>query len=1339
MDNVKFRKSILENGRKSEENKKYIKENFGIGLFPTAVHFKKFQDNFVNTFASCLETAYSGKLSAELRKKIAKDNLIKLSFIEDMQSADLRIDYNFEVNEINKDLGKIEIVVSPDGDAFKFNITNNLSAEMFSAAGFEEIVKSYNGISFVFENFELLVDAINEFSKSLIYSYVNYLNRISNTASSTSVNVEGVEAFLKYLEEEVKREVFINAVINKYVDFMIDKESNILSVRMRTFDRKFYEIATWIYAPETEKFKLLNFVTNVKGVKLKGISVLNIENVLAFIQAFKDDIQNIYGKYVSESRYNVTGNKIDFELKLENFMHKQYINKITHEAKYLESLQYLPKGIEFDHRANSYMVLKGNYFPEGVIVYPKELDRKWDDEEEATSTPGGMPATPQDMGVVKPIVSSTEVDKDVITDEIPVSVDAGSVADIIPAADVDFDYQDDMMDSVSDAVAIGGKEIVYSTKNPEEVKGALKDIAEIGEAGAVNKFIDGYNQGSKDLMITTDYINDFAVVPEDKIYSADGYMLIYNAENNKLVLLKDVNNERFSLGITEKRRLKEETPETELEEPKEDKTSEDQEETVEEELTQNKEVFYMSKSAEEAQEFISLLNTQDKDVDGFTLLMDRINEIKEEEVENEGGESEEAEEDTAELSDNFIDDFEIDLENDIIVEKNGYIIIYNQPEDLEQLSFIVLKDLLWDEELSDEENIEKVKEESRKIVGKANKMVFIREHKTRVKARIEGRKIALKKKKINEAWKMRVQDNYSSLEELESYDSTYGILDRVNASAEKQGLPTYDSIEDLWSANPIMTGSVNPEDLGIVKESKRPLRSKYRKEGYDDAYKKGGKIYYDESTGYVTMSMPGWDSPDLHPLAAYRVANKYFNSFDEFKKEFNIVKMPTLRVSGNDITDAFFILFGGRGGMSEFSDYIFNDMSEASYDNVMNGYDEDDMIEYIWNNIPELKSNDIESISNWMSNKDNYYDIIEAAESYFNFKFGVSLHDKEENESRLVKTMKEAIRRQDILIPAKPFEMISNEKFESVKKGLKGKIINNFVDKVTGNKYRVGIFEGNNNIVFSKVIKEKKLNESSDIEDFGYSVVEENGLYGLKNKEGDIKLPIKFKWIDNVMNINGFIRVQYQDGKYGMVEVFNYEESKKRRDEKLSGREYDKLKKLFTRILNHSISQEAMIAYGFDLSNPLKNNEEALAKRLSTKFGQQVTTEDIYEVLRELKLKTVADVVEKWLKLNKNESKKYEAMNQDVVDMFLNDSFPKDKRPVWGTTNLKISKTQDGWSLVNYATALLYRPDGSNDVYFNTKKYSQSTTVIQNKIKKVASDLGINLIEVDGDAEKLAK
>lgn len=58
------------------------------------------------------------------------------------------------------------------------------------------------------------------------------------------------------------------------------------------------------------------------------------------------------------------------------------------------------------------------------------------------------------------------------------------------------------------------------------------------------------------------------------------------------------------------------------------------------------------------------------------------------------------------------------------------------------------------------------------------------------------------------AWVMHVQESYPSLEELEAYDETYGIAQRVGFSSAKE----------LWDADPILKGGVNPGELSLATE-----------------------------------------------------------------------------------------------------------------------------------------------------------------------------------------------------------------------------------------------------------------------------------------------------------------------------------------------------------------------------------------------------------------------------------------------------------------------------------------------------------------------------------------
>jgi hypothetical protein len=88
--------------------------------------------------------------------------------------------------------------------------------------------------------------------------------------------------------------------------------------------------------------------------------------------------------------------------------------------------------------------------------------------------------------------------------------------------------------------------------------------------------------------------------------------------------------------------------------------------------------------------------------------------------------------------------------------------------------------------------------------------------------------------------------------------------------------------------------------------------------------------------------------------------------------------------------------------------------------------------------------------------------------------------------------------------------------------------------------------------------------------------------------------------------------------------------------------------------------------------------------------------------------------------------------NAQVIDMFINDSFPKNKMPSWGSDNLKISRQEKGWALVNYMTPIMFR-DASGMLYLNNRHYSNTTTKIQNDIRKALEASGIQAQEVDYD------
>jgi hypothetical protein len=97
------------------------------------------------------------------------------------------------------------------------------------------------------------------------------------------------------------------------------------------------------------------------------------------------------------------------------------------------------------------------------------------------------------------------------------------------------------------------------------------------------------------------------------------------------------------------------------------------------------------------------------------------------------------------------------------------------------------------------------------------------------------------------------------------------------------------------------------------------------------------------------------------------------------------------------------------------------------------------------------------------------------------------------------------------------------------------------------------------------------------------------------------------------------------------------------RDEKhglksASGRDMDKLVALLKRVKAGSISQEGMIFYGFDLRNPLNQNEESITQKLAVKMGLKITEEDMRAALSELGVKAISDLVKAWIDINDRKS-----------------------------------------------------------------------------------------------------
>ena len=63
------------------------------------------------------------------------------------------------------------------------------------------------------------------------------------------------------------------------------------------------------------------------------------------------------------------------------------------------------------------------------------------------------------------------------------------------------------------------------------------------------------------------------------------------------------------------------------------------------------------------------------------------------------------------------------------------------------------------------------------------------------------------------AWKGPLQSEYSSFEEFKGYSDNYGLAERLG----------FASAEEAWEANPVVEGSVNPEDYKVAEKEVCPL------------------------------------------------------------------------------------------------------------------------------------------------------------------------------------------------------------------------------------------------------------------------------------------------------------------------------------------------------------------------------------------------------------------------------------------------------------------------------------------------------------------------------------
>ena len=83
-------------------------------------------------------------------------------------------------------------------------------------------------------------------------------------------------------------------------------------------------------------------------------------------------------------------------------------------------------------------------------------------------------------------------------------------------------------------------------------------------------------------------------------------------------------------------------------------------------------------------------------------------------------------------------------------------------------------------------------------------------------------------------------------------------------------------------------------------------------------------------------------------------------------------------------------------------------------------------------------------------------------------------------------------------------------------------------------------------------------------------------------------------------------------------------------NEAASGKDMDKLVSFLNRVYNGNISQQGMLAAGFNMRNPTANNESKLSETLGTRLNLNITEDDVRNALKELRIKSASDLVSRW-------------------------------------------------------------------------------------------------------------
>jgi len=282
--------SILESVRKNKDLGKYIKEDF-VGYSTLGKLFKKYQQTFLATVDAAINRNVA-KLPDMIKDKIGNGKIISLTF-DEKDDGDFIINVTFEKNSVATEENAMVFEVTIENEDLKINCTT-ADTNFSKISDLGTLLRSYTGKEIPVCRFEDFIEIMNQLFSDIVYLHVRYLESIATAQTLASTyDVNMIKNFLDYLTDELDREIFSNPVYDSFVDVDVEYESNTISLTAYSPDKLDYLMFDYVYSPEKNKFEQISITTS-KAVKVNKFKDIFTESLLNFIQALKEDLEELY-------------------------------------------------------------------------------------------------------------------------------------------------------------------------------------------------------------------------------------------------------------------------------------------------------------------------------------------------------------------------------------------------------------------------------------------------------------------------------------------------------------------------------------------------------------------------------------------------------------------------------------------------------------------------------------------------------------------------------------------------------------------------------------------------------------------------------------------------------------------------------------------------------------------------------------------------------------------------------------------------------------------------------------------------------------------------------------